>query len=65
MFNGALFFLGTCYDKLVCRFEALRFLRGWIMVTLRSRHERRGDVRGARARSGKRRREAPLRGELS
>jgi ubiquinone/menaquinone biosynthesis C-methylase UbiE len=35
MFNGALFFLGTCYDKLVCRFEALRFLRGWIMVTLR------------------------------
>jgi SAM-dependent methyltransferase len=35
MFNGVLFFLGTCYDKLVCRFELLRFLRGWIMVTLR------------------------------
>ena len=35
MFNGALFFVGTCYDKLVSRFELLRFLRGWIMVTLR------------------------------
>lgn len=34
MFNGALFFLGTCYDKLVTRFEALRYLRGWILVTL-------------------------------
>jgi hypothetical protein len=35
MFNGALFYLGTLYDKLVCRFEALEFLRGWILVTLR------------------------------
>lgn len=35
MFNSALFLLGTAYDKLVCRFEALRFLRGWILVTLR------------------------------
>jgi len=35
MFNGALFFLGTCFEKLTRRFEALRFLRGWIMVTLR------------------------------
>lgn len=35
MFNGALFFLGTCYEKLISRFESLRFLRGWIMVTLR------------------------------
>jgi SAM-dependent methyltransferase len=34
MFNGVLFFLGTCYDKLIRRFESLRFLRGWIMVTL-------------------------------
>ena len=34
MFNGALFFLGMCYDKLVSRFEALKWLRGWIMVTL-------------------------------
>lgn len=35
MFNAALFFLGTCYDKLISRFESLRFLRGWILVTLR------------------------------
>jgi hypothetical protein len=25
----------TGFDKLVTRFEALRFLRGWILVTLR------------------------------
>ncbi|HQR12762.1 MAG TPA: methyltransferase domain-containing protein [Casimicrobiaceae bacterium] len=35
MFNAALFLLGTGYDKLVSRFESLRFLRGWILVTLR------------------------------
>src|SRR4030095_11293062 len=35
MFNAALFLLGTGYDKLVSRFEVLRFLRGWILVTLR------------------------------
>lgn len=35
MFNGVLFFIGTCYDKLVSRFHALRRLRGWILVTLR------------------------------
>lgn len=35
MFNGALFFLGMCYEKLISHFEALRFLRGWILVTLR------------------------------
>ncbi len=35
MFNAALFMLGTGYDKVVSRFEALRFLRGWILVTLR------------------------------
>ena len=35
MFNGALFFLGMCFEKLVSRYEALRFLRGWILVTLR------------------------------
>lgn len=35
MFNGALFFLGMCFEKLIARFEALRFLRGWILVTLR------------------------------
>mgnify|MGYP004701656237 CR=1 FL=1 len=35
MFNGAMFFLGMCFEKLISRFEMLRFLRGWIMVTLR------------------------------
>jgi SAM-dependent methyltransferase len=35
MFNGALFLLATVYEKLVSRFYTLRFLRGWILVTLR------------------------------
>lgn len=35
MFNGAMFFLGLCFEKLISRFEMLHFLRGWIMVTLR------------------------------
>ncbi len=35
MFNGALFFIGTCFEKLISRFDALRILRGWILVTLR------------------------------
>ena len=35
MFNAGLFLLGTAYDKLVTRFESLRILRGWILVTLR------------------------------
>jgi SAM-dependent methyltransferase len=35
MFNGVLFFLGMCFEKVISRFEMLRFLRGWIMVTLR------------------------------
>ena len=34
MFNGALFLIGVGYEKLISRFEALRFLRGWILVTL-------------------------------
>lgn len=37
MFNGAFFFVGMCFEKLISRFDALRFLRGWIMVTLRKR----------------------------
>ena len=35
MFNGALFFIGTCFEKLISRIDALRILRGWILVTLR------------------------------
>lgn len=34
MFNGALFFIGMCVEKLIARAHALRTLRGWIMVTL-------------------------------
>ena len=34
MFNGALFFLGMCFEKLISKVDALRFLRGWILVTL-------------------------------
>ena len=35
LFNGALFFIGMCFEKLISRFEFLRFLRGWLLVTLR------------------------------
>lgn len=35
LFNGVLFFAGMCFEKLVASFAALRFLRGWILVTLR------------------------------
>lgn len=34
MFNGALFLLGVAYERLTSRFHSLRFLRGWILVTL-------------------------------
>lgn len=34
MFNGILFFLGMCYEKLINRIDSLKILRGWIMVTL-------------------------------
>jgi SAM-dependent methyltransferase len=35
MFNAGLFFVGMCFEKLIHRYDALRFLRGWILVTLR------------------------------
>jgi SAM-dependent methyltransferase len=38
MFNGALFFLGMCFEKIVARVNALRYLRGWILVTLEKPH---------------------------
>lgn len=34
MFNGLLFAVGTAFEKLIRRVDALRILRGWIMVTL-------------------------------
>jgi SAM-dependent methyltransferase len=33
-FNGILFAIGTAYEKLISRFDSLRVLRGWILVTL-------------------------------
>jgi SAM-dependent methyltransferase len=35
MFNGVLFWVATGYEKIVRRFDALKVLRGWILVTLR------------------------------
>lgn len=35
MFNGALFLIGVAYERITSRFNALRFLRGWILVTLK------------------------------
>jgi len=37
MFNGFLFLLATAYEKVISRFDALAFLRGWILVVLRKR----------------------------
>ena len=34
MFNPLLFMVGTVYDKLICRFDSLRLLRGWILGIL-------------------------------
>ena len=34
MFNGALFALGMAFERLTSRFEALKSLRGWVLVTL-------------------------------
>lgn len=35
MFSAPLFVVATAYEKLIRRFHALRFLRGWILVTIR------------------------------
>lgn len=35
MFNGALFYIGMCYEKIISQFDSLKLLRGWIMVTLK------------------------------
>jgi SAM-dependent methyltransferase len=35
MFNGFFFLIATGYEKVISRFEALAFLRGWIFVVLR------------------------------
>jgi len=33
-FNSLLFLLGTAYDKIICKYEYLCFLRGWILGVL-------------------------------
>lgn len=35
MFNGGLFFVGMCYEKIISQVNAFSFLRGWILVVLR------------------------------
>jgi SAM-dependent methyltransferase len=35
LFNGVLFFIGMCFERVIARFSSLRMLRGWILVTLR------------------------------
>ena len=35
MFNPYLFMIGTMYEKIISRFELLKFLRGWLLVHLR------------------------------
>jgi SAM-dependent methyltransferase len=37
MFNGFLFLLAAGYEKIIRRFEASCFLRGWILVALKKR----------------------------
>lgn len=39
MFNGVLFFIGMCYERIISKFDSLAFLRGWIMVTIRKKGE--------------------------
>jgi len=35
MFSPMLFILGTVYDKMICAFDSLKYLRGWILVVLK------------------------------
>jgi SAM-dependent methyltransferase len=44
MFSRALFLIGTAYDKIVTHFESLKFLRGWILVTLETPAQERDTV---------------------
>ena len=35
IFNPMLFIFGTVYDKMICAFDSLKYLRGWILTTLK------------------------------
>ena len=37
MFNPFLFLIGTVYEKIISRFDWLRFLRGWLLVHLKKK----------------------------
>jgi ubiquinone/menaquinone biosynthesis C-methylase UbiE len=37
MFNGAAFLLGVAYERVTTRLRWLRFLRGWVLFSLRAR----------------------------
>lgn len=37
MFNPILFIVGTAYDKLICKTDILKNLRGWILAILKKR----------------------------
>lgn len=39
MFSPVLFLIGTCYEKLISRFNLLRVFRGWLLVVLRKPQE--------------------------
>lgn len=39
MLNSVLFALGIIYERITSRFHALRFFRGWLLVTLRRPHD--------------------------
>lgn len=47
MFNGGLFLIGTAFEKLISRYDALRVLRGWILVTLAKPATAAGSAQGA------------------
>jgi SAM-dependent methyltransferase len=34
-FSTILFLLGTAFDKIICRYDCLKVLRGWILVSLK------------------------------
>jgi len=36
MFSPVLFYIGTMYEKVIARFDSLRYLRGWLLVQLRA-----------------------------
>lgn len=42
LFNGVLFFIGMCFERIIARYSVVRSLRGWLLVTLRKPRQRSG-----------------------